>query len=699
MSWLHRFSLRTIIFGSFTVVLLLTMGPTFAFINATIDESLRRSLNTRGSDLAHSLAESESKSFNNPQSGASAIARVAQIAEGEGYVALVRPDLTLIAVTPGADPRELSGALRTFREHGFPQSNDGLELGGGMLLWARAAKDRSIDLIEGSSGGAEQVLGYALVILSDVRVTEVKASVQRAMFMGSIVGLVVFLVLLFLISRVFIMRPLAGMMSVAKRISDCDLTLQPGAQGGDEFGQLGGALHRTAENLRITLAKVKGVSEGIANVIEQISHTGDTVAKGASTAAQSVDETSSSMEQMIASLKGIAENVEVLAQSAEESSSSILEMAATNDEVVENIQTLSASVEETTTAIEQMTFSIKQVARNIEELSATAEETSSSMNEMDISIGQVETNANETARLSEQVSQDADTGAKALQKTLVGIDKIKESSKEAARVIESLGKKIGSIGNILNVIDDVAEQTNLLALNAAIIAAQAGEHGKGFAVVADEIKDLAERTGASTKEISQLIQGVQDESKNAITAMERGVKNVDEGVRLGGEAEGALKKINESSGKATQMVKAIARATVEQARGSKQVTNAITRIAETVMQIAKATAEQAKGSEQMMKSAEKMRSVTKHVERSSQEQSRGSKQITRTIENINEMVAHLNRAQKEQTKGSEQVMKAVESIKGVVDQQNLSMKELERAIDALASQADVLRDEVRRFRV
>ncbi len=524
-------------------------------------------------------------------------------------------------------------------------------------------------------------------------------SLQITVLVFLLVGFLLLGVVYYALSRTLFVGPLQAMMSAASRLSESDLTGRVDVTRSDELGQLAEALNRIGQSLRETLGRVRGVSEGVAGVIEQISRTGTTVSSGASTTQARVEETSSSMVEMLASLRGIAENVEVLYQSAEQSSSSIMQMAATNDEVAENVTGMAASVEETTAAIEQMTFSIKEVARNIEALLAASEETSSSMNEMDVSIGQVEMNASETARLSETVSQDAETGVESLQKTLAGIDKIKESSRTASAVIESLGRRIEEIGNILNVIDDVAEQTNLLALNAAIIAAQAGEHGKGFAVVAEEIKDLAERTGASTKEIADLIRGVQDESRNAVSVMNQGVRNVEEGVRLGREAEGALKKIYESANKATVMVKAIARATVEQSRGSKQVTSSIQRIAVTVQEINKATAEQARGSEQIMKSAERMKALTAHVQRSSQEQSHGSRQITRSIESINEMVGHLNRAQKEQTKGSEQVLKAVEAIKTVSEHQTRSVRQLEEAIESLQKQAEVLRTEVRRFRV
>ena len=229
-----------------------------------------------------------------------------------------------------------------------------------------------------------------------------------------------------------------------------------------------------------------------------------------------------------------------------------------------------------------MTFSSKEVANNIEELSTAAEDTAAAMNQMDMAINQVETNANETSKLSETVTSDAEIGVNAIKQTIQGIDRIKESSRVAADVIGNLGQKINEIGIILNVIDDVAEQTNLLALNAAIIAAQAGEHGRGFAVVADEIKALAERTGGAIREIADLIKSIQQESRNAISVMSRGVEDVEDGVRLGHNAEDALRNIVDSAKRSTLMIQNIAQATVEQARGSKQTNNAISRIAEQV---------------------------------------------------------------------------------------------------------------------
>ncbi len=403
--------------------------------------------------------------------------------------------------------------------------------------------------------------------------------------------------------------------------------------------------------------------------------------EGVGTQLSASEEAARSIKEMTTALRDIAQHVEVLASSAEESSSSILQMTATNDEVAENIGELAGSVRETVSSIEEMAYSIKEVAKNIDALSLTAEETSSSMNQMDVSIDQVQSNANETARLSEEVAQDAEKGAEAILKTIGEIYRIKESSQEAVAVISNLGSRIDAIGQILNVIDDVAEQTNLLALNAAIIAAQAGEHGKGFAVVADEIKDLAERAGASTKEIADLIKTIQAESKNAITAVERGAHNVDRGVEVSNEAERALKKILESSQKSTNMVRAIARATVEQAKGSKQVTDAIGRIAETVQQIAAATAEQARGSELIMKSAEKMRTITQHVERSSQEQARGSRQITQAIENISNMVNQLNNSHRSQTRGNEQVLSAAGRIEEAARTQDHALRSLVLALD------------------
>jgi methyl-accepting chemotaxis protein len=695
-AWLERLGLKRSIYLTFSVAVLAVTVVTSLLLNRFVRDSLESALRRRGESQVRMLAIGLNQALAASDAGqAQDQIDHAFDPDDSAYAIALRPDGSVLArrLAPGL-AAQAEAIVGDHGRRGYPDffRADGLFSFSAEIIRRQEQKAPA-------PAEARRPQGQVLLGLSTAGLERQLNQARLAMAFTLLGAVVFFAGLAWALSSRLLFAPIGEMRLAAQRMSESDLSARAGKHAEDELGSLADSLNRIGENLTVTLSRVKGVTEAVGRVIERIKKTGTVVAEGVGTVSARVLDTSVSMEQMIDGLRGIADNVEVLAQSAEESSSSILEMAATNDEVAENIQSLAASVEETTAAIEQMTYSIKEVAKNVEELSATSEETSSSMNEMDVSISQVESNATETAKLSEQATRDAEMGSEAIGRTLAGIDKIKASSREAAAVIEALGRKIGTVGSILGVIDEVAEQTNLLALNAAILAAQSGEHGKGFAVVADEIKDLAERTGASTKEISELIRSVQEESKNAVQAMERGVKAVEEGVRLGQEAEGALRKIQESSRKSTQMVSAIARATVEQSRGSKQVTMAINRIAETVQQIAAATAEQARGSEQIMKSAEKMKIITKHVERSSQEQSRGSKQITKAIESITEMVNHINRAQKDQTKGSEQVMSAVVQIKQVAEEQTTSVRELESAISELVNQAQVLGGEVKRFKL
>jgi methyl-accepting chemotaxis protein len=417
-------------------------------------------------------------------------------------------------------------------------------------------------------------------------------------------------------------------------------------------------------------------ASGAAGITELV----DKMQQSAHAQGAALDETSAAIAEMAATSRTISNSVATLAQSAEESGAAVVQMDAINSEVLHNIQEMVSAFEETAASMEEMTYSVKEVARNIEELAMAAEQTSTSMNQMEASIAQVEQNATATAQLSENVIRDAKRGAEAVSRTLDGIDDIRESSRVAGTVIRSLGERVGAIGNILVVIDEVAEQTNLLALNAAIIAAQAGEHGRGFAVVADEIKDLAERTGASTKEISTLIRGVQDESKNAVIAIERGEKAVEAGVRLSRDAESALSEIVGSANKSTGMVKAIWLATAEQAKGAKVVADAMERIAQTVAQVAAATSEQARGSEQIVQATERMKAIAAHVETSTREQAKGGRQVTDAIDRINKMVRQLNDAQREQAHGSEQVLNAIEEIRSAQVAQIESAADLEGVV-------------------
>lgn len=496
-----------------------------------------------------------------------------------------------------------------------------------------------------------------------------------------------------------VIKPVGNMADDLNSVATGDLTIESKVKSSDEIGEMAVTVNQMTVNLRGMVIEISNTSSNVASASEYIAATTKELNAGADIQNSAISRTSSSIDEMNASVKEIAGNTTKLSYKAEEIASTTLEMTASIDEIARIAEGLSYTVEEVTSSITEMTASVKEITEHASQLSTSTEETAASVSEINASIKEVEGNINISGRLADATASDAAAGMEAVNKTIDGMKRIKETVDTAAGVIKRLGAKSEAIGDILNVINEVAEQTNLLALNAAIIAAQAGEHGKGFSVVADEIKGLAERTTVSTKEIEILIKGVQSEVTNAVKSIEAGSKSVDTGMKVSNIAGDALEKILTSANSSRQMVEQIARASAEQLKGSQQASEAMEKITDMIKRVFRAIEDQEKGSAYISIAAEKMREAATHVKKTTKEQSHNGESISKLIEKMAEMVNSINRATSEQASESQKIVKAVSDIREITERNVAGVGKMQKATETLVSQTGILGDAVKRFKV
>ena len=147
---------------------------------------------------------------------------------------------------------------------------------------------------------------------------------------------------------------------------------------------------------------------------------------------------------------------------------------------------------------------------------------------------------------------------KFVQKLTERITQLINRAHQSTEAIVQLHERTGQINGIVKLIKGIADQTNLLSLNAAIEAARAGEHGRGFAVVADEVKKLAERTAASTDEISKLVASVQREATTLMQVAEVDPEEMQVIRQEGGNAFANINELMQISKHMTQTIAATA---------------------------------------------------------------------------------------------------------------------------------------------
>ena len=250
----------------------------------------------------------------------------------------------------------------------------------------------------------------------------------------------------------------------------------------------------------------------------------------------------------------------------------------------DTIRRISDSSSQLASASEELSSVTEDATRGLHQQSLEIEQAATAVNQMTAAVEEVASNAVATSEASRESDRIAQHGRQQVQQTVSSIQSLAEDVTANASQVEDLAQKVYGISKVLEVIRSIAEQTNLLALNAAIEAARAGDAGRGFAVVADEVRALAHRTQQSTREIEQMISGIQQGTDLAVSSMQQSNSRAHSTLEVARAAGQALEDIASAFTLINERNLVIASASEQQAAVAREVDRNLMNIRDLALQ-------------------------------------------------------------------------------------------------------------------
>ncbi|MDH4161805.1 MAG: methyl-accepting chemotaxis protein [Nitrospirota bacterium] len=410
-----------------------------------------------------------------------------------------------------------------------------------------AIKDMIIEVTDIASPIGGGALGSIHIGLN---ITQIKHNIRNLLLTILYVGAggLVILSIVTIIMVAIIIAPVKDLMRVAEAVGRGDLSVKATVKTSDELGQLGQTLNNTIDRLQglvQTESDRDKMQHQVMDLLSIVSGAaeGDLTVK-AEVTADALGSVADAFNLMITGLTSLVTQAFNVAHEIQTSTTDILRAS-----------------ERMRKGAEQQTSQISTAVHAVNDMSHT--------------IARMAENAEAATQTSLKATQAAVKGGTSVSETIKGMQRIRAAVQTTGKKIKGLGERSLEIGAIIEVINEIATQTNLLALNAAIEAARAGEQGKGFAVVADEVRKLAERAARATKDITSLIKGIQVETSEAVTVMEEGTREVEEGTKLADQAGAALREIEQIVKQTSTLVTEITKAANDQVKVSESVVHSM----------------------------------------------------------------------------------------------------------------------------
>ncbi|MBE0616821.1 MAG: hypothetical protein IH608_02685 [Proteobacteria bacterium] len=550
--------------------------------------------------------------------------------------------------------------------------------------------DRQVESIADAYSRTSTEEGEAAVSLA--------AQVRLGVSVGLVVGAGVFFVsILFSLRR--LQAPFQEILRFVRSAAGKDLTRGFSRVSSDELG----ALAQAASGLGATLAGTLGTLQRAAAEIASRGAALGTRAAAArecgETQIQRVEAGGRKARKVETTLEPVGVLAGELSEGAEQSASSVQQILAMTQQVRAEMEGLCQRVTSSATSMEELSGASTRVAALSAQVGAAAQTVAASAATIDQATEVLSAGAGEGRQLTEDVVAKAEAGRASMTESLRGMERIRQAVDAAVQSFERLEGGLLRVGRVTQVIDDIAGRTNLLSLNAAIIAAQAGESGKAFGVVAGEIRSLAEKTGASTREIRAIVEGVVTGGRDAAKAVSAGAVRVAEGARQAQATGELLGSIHASAARAADRLREIEAAAAGQSQEAGRVADEILQVSQGVEQIAGAVRDQETRTRAVHANLTEIDLVARQTLKAADEQTRGTELITRTVVDVSDASERVKAAIAQVADLLRGLRQDLEALGDQARQDLEQVSQLEVEGEGLASLAGEIHQEVDTFRL
>lgn len=412
----------------------------------------------------------------------------------------------------------------------------------------------------------------------------------------------------------------------------------------DELGRLGSALRGMGAGLRVMLGDLKSALESVKQTRQAISADLREIQARSGEQDRNVDRSFMSFNELNQALRDITDNVEVVEKAARESKDASLEMGRFLDDIRVELAELADTVRAGSRFIlamvenaEQSSFGVASLREGIDRLRTQIEQIRTAFEELSTAVQGVLEHSGRAASLS-------NAGISAIDDTAAGVDKVRLATDSLLGELRQFREGVLRIGGVVAVISDVTEQTALLAFNAAILAAQSqDEHAKDFAVVGDEIKDLADRTEASTKDVGQRMRAIQEQADRSLDEMREALGLIQQGQLLTQLAGDSVRQIGDHSTRYDRDARSIGEGIYYQNHNLEEILKAVDEELTRVVNVGSFTDENGRDAAALRGELDHLLDFIRETQARSTEQGEGSRRIVQIVDSIGHGITQMRR--------------------------------------------------------